>query len=104
MFNEATVFATLAVKDIAAAKQFYGEKLGLQQIDDSPGGVMYQSGDGKLFVYRSSFAGTNQATGVSWYVADVEAAVADLKKRGISFEHYDMPGLKLEGDIHIMGT
>ena len=103
MLNDSTVFATLAVKDTAAAKQFYGEKLGLKQIDENPGGVMYQSGSGKLFVYQASTAGTNQATGASWEVPNVEATVADLKSKGVSFEHYDLPGAKLEGDIHIMG-
>jgi len=104
MLGEGNVFATIAVKDINAGKKFYGETLGLKQTDENPGGVTYQSGAGKLFVYESQTAGTGQATCASWEVSDVKAAVADLNGKGISFEHYDFPGGTLEGDIHVMGA
>lgn len=104
MLNESTVTAMVAIKDQQAAKQFYGDVLGLKQIDENPGGVMYQSGSGKIFVYQSPTAGTNQATSANWDVADVAAVVADLKQRGIdSWEHYDFPGAEHDGEIHIMG-
>lgn len=102
MINEGTVFATLSVKNIEAAKEFYGSTLGLEQINQSPGGVMYSCGGGKLFVYESQMAGTNQATAATWEVADVEASVADLLDKGIAFEHYDIPGAELRGDISVM--
>jgi catechol 2,3-dioxygenase-like lactoylglutathione lyase family enzyme len=103
MLSEGNVFAILAVKDLGVAKQFYGDKLGLKQVDENPGGVSYQSGTGKLFVYQAPTAGTNQATSASWEVSDVEAVVAELKGKGLVFEHYDMPGGIIEGDVHIMG-
>ena len=106
MLSEGKVLATIAVKDIAAGKAFYGEKLGLKQIDENPGGVTYECGAGSaVFVYQSGFAGTNQATCATWTVSDVEAVVADLKGKGISFEQYDNlgPGMTREGDIHIFG-
>ena len=103
MLGEGNVFATIAVKDINAGKKFYGETLELKQVDENPGGVTYQSGTGKLFVYESGTAGTGQATCASWEVKDIEAVVADLKGKGISFEHYDFPGGTREGDIHDMG-
>ncbi|MCY1378065.1 hypothetical protein D9M69_656700 [compost metagenome] len=53
-------------------------------------------------MYRSSFAGTNQATAVSWQVgADIGRLVAALQAKGVRFEHYDMPGTKREGDLHL---
>lgn len=103
MFNQGTVVATIAVSDIAAAKEFYGETLGLAMVDENPGGVTYASGEGKLFVYQSEYAGTNEATCASWEVNDVEAVVVDLKARGVDFEHYELPGMTREGDIHLMG-
>lgn len=103
MLSEGTVFATIAVKDLKAAKNFYGEKLGLKQIDDNPAGVTYQSGSGKLFIYQAPTAGTNQATCAAWGVGDVEATIAELKAKGITFEHYDLPGATHEGDVHVMG-
>ena len=104
MLGESTVVATLAVNDISKAKEFYGTTLGLKQLDENPGGVMYASGEGKLFVYQSQTAGSGQATCASWNVSDIQSVVDDLKSRGVSFEHYDtMPGITLEGDLHVMG-
>lgn len=104
MLADGTVFATVAVKDINNAKKFYSETLGLKQTDENPGGVTYQSGTGKLFVYQSPTAGSGQATVASWEVSDVEGAVEELKNKGVNFEHYQLPGVTREGDIHIMGA
>ena len=102
MLNEGTVVATIAVSDMAMAKEFYGETLELTLVDENQGGVTYASGEGKLFVYLSDYAGTNQATCATWEVDDVERVVADLKAKGVAFERYDLPGMVREGDIHLM--
>jgi catechol 2,3-dioxygenase-like lactoylglutathione lyase family enzyme len=99
---DSTVMATIAVKDIAAANEFYGGKLGLNQTDENPGGIMYVSGGGKVFVYPSPTAGSGQATCANWHVADIEKAVQELSAKGITFEHYEIPGATLEGDVHVM--
>jgi len=104
MLNQGKVFATIAVSDIAIAKEFYGGTLGLSQVDENPGGVTYESGGGRLFVYQSPTAGTNQATCASWLVDDVNSVVEELKAKGVNFEHYDFPGGTREGDVHIMGS
>lgn len=103
MLGESTVTATIAVRDIAAGKAFYGDKLGLTQVDENPGGVMYQSGEGKLFIYQSETAGKGQATCVTWGVDDLNVTVDTLKGHGIAFDHYDIPDTTWEGDIAIMG-
>jgi catechol 2,3-dioxygenase-like lactoylglutathione lyase family enzyme len=104
MLGDATAIPTVAVKDLDAAKKFYGETLGLEQQDENAGGVMYKSGSGGVFVYPSEFAGSNKATYVNWSVSDLEATVADLKSKGVSFEQYDnLPGMTRDGDIHSMG-
>jgi catechol 2,3-dioxygenase-like lactoylglutathione lyase family enzyme len=97
-----TVVATVAVKDLAESKKFYGETLGLEQVDENQGGVTYQSGEGKLFMYPAPTAGTNQATSATWSVDDLEAIVKELNDKGVVFEHYDMPGGSRDGDIHNM--
>lgn len=104
MLGNSKVMATLAVSDLDAAKKFYEETLGLTKVDENPGGVTYKSGSTQLFVYPSSFAGTNKATGATWEVDDVEAVVKELKGKGVSFEQYDnLPGVTREGDVHVMG-
>ena len=96
------VLATIAVKDIEQAKEFYGQKLGLTQVEENAGGVTYESGGGYLFVYQSETAGTNQATSASWQVEDVDAAIDELKAEGVTFEHYDNMPVTWEGDVAVM--
>lgn len=102
MLGDVNVHAIIAVKDLEESKKFYENTLGLQKLSENPGGVMYSSGSSKVFVYPSEYAGTNQANAASWEVDDAEAKVAELKQKGVQFEHYDMPGVTLEGDIHVM--
>ena len=51
--------------------------------------------------YRSDYAGTNRADAVSWPVDNINKEVEALKGKGVTFEHYDIPGLKVQGDIHV---
>lgn len=102
MLSKFEAIPTVAVKNLAAAKQFYEGTLGLKQVDAQGDEVaVYQNGDSRLNVYRSQFAGTNKATAVTWAVDDVESEVRELKSRGVAFEHYNMPELKLQGDVHV---
>lgn len=101
---DSKVMAMVAVKDVAAGKAFYGEKLGLKEAEENDGGVAYECGGGTLFMYNApASAGTGQATAASWYVDDMDATVAELKSKGISFESYDIPGATKEGDIYVIG-
>ena len=101
--KEAT--ANIAVKNLATAKKFYTDTLGLKQIDaEGDELIVFKSGRTAINVYRSQYAGTNKATAVTWVVGeDVENIVRALKGKGVKFEHYDMPDMTREGDIHLAG-
>ena len=104
MLTDSTAVATIGVKKIDKAKSFYEGKLGFKPTGDQhEGTVAYDSGGSKLFVYESEYAGTNKATAATWVVDDVDGTVKTLKGRGVNFEHYDFPDIKLEGDIHVSG-
>lgn len=104
MLGSNDVCACLAVKDMDAATKYYSETIGLEKGMESPGGTFFKSGSGGVFVYPSQFAGTNQATAAAWRVDDVEAAVEELKGKGVTFEQYDdLPGVERQGDVHVMG-
>lgn len=104
MLGKAEVHTMLPVKDLKGAAKFYESVLGLEKVHEMPeGAVTYQCGAGQIVVYVSEFAGTNKGTAASWSVPDVETLAADLKKRGVSFEHYDMPGMTRRGDVHEAG-
>jgi catechol 2,3-dioxygenase-like lactoylglutathione lyase family enzyme len=101
MLDKADATPMIAVKDLDRARTFYEDTLGLDEVDDFGEGFVLKSGDSKLNVYRSQFAGTNKATALTFDVDDIDSEVRDLKARGVTFEHYDLPGLKQEGDIHV---
>ena len=103
MLQNSNATANLAVKDLAKAKAFYEGTLGLKQVDDMGDElVVYKSGDTLINVYQSQFAGTNKATALTWTVGDqIGDVVKSLKSKGVAFEHYEMPGLTLEGDVHV---
>ena len=101
MLGKADATPMIAVKDIDRAKQFYSGKLGLKPVQEMGGDFfMLKSGDTTLNVYRSEFAGTNKATALTFDVDDIDAEVRELKDKGITFEHYDVQGLKPDGDIY----
>jgi catechol 2,3-dioxygenase-like lactoylglutathione lyase family enzyme len=95
--------ATIAVRDLNAAKKFYEGTLGLKRVDaQEPEAVTYQSGSSQILVYRSQYAGSNKATAATWGVGgDIERVVQALKAKGVAFEHYDMPGMTRKGDVHV---
>jgi catechol 2,3-dioxygenase-like lactoylglutathione lyase family enzyme len=104
MLGTHDAIATVAVKDLEAARAFYQDTLGLVPIDrEGDEVIVFRSGITKLNVYRSQYAGTNQATAVNWAVDDVRGAVAALREKGVRFEHYDMPGITRDGDVHLGG-
>ena len=102
MLGNRDATANLAVKDLKAAKKFYEETLGLKEVGaEGEELVVLKSGNSTINVYRSEYAGTNKATAVTWEVGErLRDVVKELKSRGVRFEHYDMPGMTLDGDIH----
>ena len=104
MLRDTDAVATLAVRDLNAAAKFYGETLGLSRASTEDNeAIVFESGDTTINVYRSTFAGTNKATALTWAVDDVEEIVRTLKAKRVTFEHYDLPQTKREGDVHVAG-
>jgi catechol 2,3-dioxygenase-like lactoylglutathione lyase family enzyme len=104
MLKNARIVPYIPVADMARARSFYEGKLGLVPKELYAGGVIYECGGGSwVFMYPSAGAGTSKASTAFWSVEDVAAEVAELKKKGVVFEEYDMPGIKMEGSIAIGG-
>ena len=105
MLKDHDALATVSVKNLSAARKFYEGKLGFEVVHtEGDQAVTYRSGKSQLLIYQSQFAGTNKATAATWMVKDVERLVKELKAKGIAFEHYDMPGVTLKGDVHLAGN
>jgi catechol 2,3-dioxygenase-like lactoylglutathione lyase family enzyme len=102
MLGKADATPMIPVTDLDRARKFYEDTLGLKSKDEWGGeGVTLKSGDTLINVYRSEFAGTNKATALTFEVDDIEKEVGELKEKGIFFEHYDLPGLRPEGDLYL---
>ena len=107
MLKDRNSSAIVAVTDIERARAFYEDTLGLTRIpaEGEEDMLEFQTGDTRLTVYRSEFAGTNRANAVTWEMkGDLVETVRSLQNKGVAFEHYpDMEGLTLNGDIHEAG-
>jgi len=105
MLGDKDAAANIAVKNLEIAKKFYEDTLGLTQVAaEGQEVIVLKSGNSTVNVYRSQYAGTNKSTTMTWVVGeDIESVVQQLKAKGITFEHYDMPGVTREGDVHIAG-
>jgi catechol 2,3-dioxygenase-like lactoylglutathione lyase family enzyme len=100
MLKDTQIVPYIPVRDVARARKFYQEKVGLKPAEEYAGGVIYECGKGSwVFMYPSPGAGTSKASTAFWAVDDVAAEVAELKARGVVFEEYNMPGLKTVNSI-----
>ncbi len=90
------VAVMLPVEDVDRAKEFYVEKLGLDYTGtNGEGSAMFTlAGGTPLLLLPRPGAPRSSATALSWEVGDVVAEVRDLESRGVTFEDYDLPGLK----------
>jgi catechol 2,3-dioxygenase-like lactoylglutathione lyase family enzyme len=91
------------VKNLETAKKFYESTLGLTKVMENEEVLAFKTGRSTLFVYRSQYAGTNQATAVTFVAEEVDDLVRTLKGRGVTFEHYDLPQMIRQGDVHVAG-
>ena len=105
MLGDKNLTVNIAVKDLSIAKKFYEEVLGLKQVgSEGLSSIMFRSGTTDLLIYQSQYAGTNQATTVTWYVGEnIGDIVQTLKAKSVTFEHYDRQNVTIERDIHIDG-
>ena len=105
MLENAKVATRLPAQDLERAKAFYAEKLGLQPAEQRPGGALYRVANGEFGLFESAGAPSGAHTQMGFEVEDIEATVAELRRRGVVFEEYDFPGLaKVEGITEIVGN
>jgi catechol 2,3-dioxygenase-like lactoylglutathione lyase family enzyme len=104
MLGEHPITPVLLAKDLAAAREFYHDKVGLEILTENEDAIVFACGGGThLDVTKSTVGTADTQTQASWQVADVRAEVAELRRRGVKVEDYDMPGLKTEDGIADLG-
>jgi catechol 2,3-dioxygenase-like lactoylglutathione lyase family enzyme len=87
MFADAKAFSGFSVDDLARAKQFYGETLGLNLSEESAGLVLQLGGGGRVFVYPKANHSPASFTVLNFPVENIERAVDELTTAGVRLEH-----------------
>ena len=104
MLGDHPVTPVLLAKDLAAAREFYHDRLGLEILTESDDAIVFKCGGGThLDVTKSTVGTADEQTQVSWQVPDLRAEVAELRARGVEIQEYDMRGLKTEDGIADIG-
>jgi catechol 2,3-dioxygenase-like lactoylglutathione lyase family enzyme len=105
MLENAKVATRLPVQDLDRARRFYAEKLGLEPVEERPGGLLYRCGGIEFALFQSAGEPSGAHTQMGWEVEDIDAVVKELRERGVVFEEYDFPGLTtVEGIAEVEGN
>ena len=101
MLSTSRVEANIPAGDLARARDFYADKLGLTPVRDVMGvALVYETSSGTRFnIYETTFAGQAGHTIAQFHVDDLDAEVHDLQAKGVSFEVYYLPGVRWDGVI-----
>ena len=102
MLEQSDAATRLPAQDLNRARRFYAEKLGLEPVEERPGGLLYRCGKGTFALFQSAGVAAGTHTQMGWEVADIAATVAALRSRGVVFEEYDLPGLKTRDGIAVI--
>jgi catechol 2,3-dioxygenase-like lactoylglutathione lyase family enzyme len=103
--RESNVATRLPAQDLDRARAFYADRLGLEQIDERPGGLLYRVAGGDFALFASSGRASGDHTQMAFEVEDLAATVAELRARGVVFEEYDAPALRTrDGIAEIQGN
>jgi catechol-2,3-dioxygenase len=104
MLGQHPIDVMLLATDLAVAREFYGDRIGLEVVLESDDFLTFKcGGDSRLVVTRSSTGTGEPQTKASWRVKDLAAEVAELRSRGVEVEEYDEPGLKTVDGIADVG-
>ncbi|MFD9408191.1 VOC family protein [Streptomyces sp. NPDC059989] len=95
----ARVATRLPAQDLGRARRFYAERLGLEPVDERPGGLLYRCGGAEFVLFRSTGASPGTFTQMAFEVDDLATVVAELKQHGVVFEDVDVPGFKTTDGI-----
>ena len=103
--GRAAVATRLPAQHLERARRFYAEKLGLEPVEERPGGLRYRCASGEFVLFESAGAPSGEHTQMAWEVDDIEVTVRQLRERGVVFEEFDIPGLRtVEGIASVEGN
>jgi catechol 2,3-dioxygenase-like lactoylglutathione lyase family enzyme len=99
------VTCMLPVKDLARARRFYEDGLRLPPLGARPDGkFVYRCGGTEIALFPKPEGTKAEHTALSFKVADIVAAIAELKSRGVAFDDYDLPDFRTVGHVCVLGS
>ncbi|RPH73005.1 MAG: VOC family protein [Myxococcaceae bacterium] len=105
MLADAPLTTILPVLDLARARTFYEQRLGLRGGRAKPDGKYeYPVGNGALALFQRGGPTKADHTAVSFAVRDISRAIRELESRGVKFHDYDLPGLKTVDHVCVLGS
>jgi predicted enzyme related to lactoylglutathione lyase len=96
MFKSTRAFSSISVNDLQKAKEFYGRTLEVEVSQQEEGLALKLAGGGQVFLYPKPDHTPASFTVLNFQVPNVAEAVAELTRRGVTFEQYDMKELKTD--------
>lgn len=97
--QHATVASRLPAQDLERARRWYRDNLGLEPLEERECGLRYVLSEGEFSLYLSSGESDGTFTQVAFSVPDLDRTVNELRKAGVVFVEYDIPGFKTIGSI-----
>ena len=102
MLKNSSVATRIPAQDLERARRFYADKLGLEPVEERPGGLRFRCGNGWFSLFQSTGTASGSHTQMAWEVDDIESTVEELRSRGVVFEEYDFPGMKTINGIAVV--
>lgn len=99
MFENSVAMAVLPASDLERARRFWSDVFGLTPVRNDIGADFYVVGGMPVLVYETQFAGTAQNTSFGLFTDDLDRDMAALREKGVTFNDYDLPGLKTENGV-----
>lgn len=100
--DSAHVVTKLPAQDLDRARQFYRDRLGLEPVEERDGGLRYVCGATEFHLFLSSGTASGASTQIGFEVNDIDAAVTELRSRGLEFEPFDIAGFEVHDDVVVV--
>jgi catechol 2,3-dioxygenase-like lactoylglutathione lyase family enzyme len=97
--SNAHTVTKLPAQDLERARAFYRDKLGLEPVEERSGGLRYMCGPTEFHLFSSAGTSSGASTQMAFEVEDLEATLAELQTRGVTFERFEMAGFEMRGGM-----
>jgi catechol 2,3-dioxygenase-like lactoylglutathione lyase family enzyme len=103
MLGDHPIYPVLLVTDLAEARAFYHERLGLPIVSERDSSIDFRCGPTQLNANLSTTGTSDSQTQAGWWVTNLRAELEELRSRGVEIQEYDLPGLKTDNGIADIG-